>query len=31
MDAGDMREKLRGYLNELDWSHGATKDTSWRT
>jgi hypothetical protein len=26
MDAGDMREKLRGYLNELDWSHGATKD-----
>lgn len=26
MDAGDMRDKLRGYLSELDWSKGATKD-----
>lgn len=26
MDASEMRELLQGYLSELDWSGGATKD-----
>ena len=26
MDASEMRELLQGYLSELDWSRGATKD-----
>ena len=26
MDASEMRELLQGYLSELDWSNGATKD-----
>lgn len=26
VDAHDMQAKLRGYLNQLDWSSGATKD-----
>jgi hypothetical protein len=26
MDASEMRELLRGYLSELDWSGGTTKD-----
>lgn len=27
MDTNEMRELLQGYLCELDWSGGATKDT----
>jgi hypothetical protein len=26
MDTSEMRELLRGYLSELDWSGGVTKD-----
>ena len=26
MDASEMRELLEGYLAELDWANGATKD-----
>ena len=26
MDTSEMRELLQGYLSELDWSGGATKD-----
>jgi hypothetical protein len=26
MDTSEMRELLQGYLGELDWSRGATKD-----